>query len=115
MACKLVLTEERYRYYIQWEEDDDLGGYLCQSDSDGKGPPPTDRDEWEHWAASKAVREMPGFQERGDMWGGWWDNEKEALAALRVAREVLKQDRPMPDWAQKALAEGWKPPKGWKA
>jgi len=93
MAAKLVITEERYIYFIQWEEDDDLGGYLCQSDDDGMGDPPTDRDAWEHWAASKAVRSAPGFNERGRQFGAWWDNEKEARAALRIAKEALKQER----------------------
>jgi hypothetical protein len=34
--------------------------------------------------------------------------------ALRVAKEVLKAKKPLPDWALKATAAGWKPPAGWK-
>jgi hypothetical protein len=116
MADKLVVVEENYRWLIQWELDDgdDLGGYLCQSEDDGKGKVPKDRGEWEHWAASAAVRGAPGVNLKGEF-GAWWESEKEARAALRVAKEALKQDRPMPDWAKTALAEGWKAPKGWKA
>jgi hypothetical protein len=113
MACKLVITEERYSFFIQWEEDDDLGGYLCQSKTDGMGDPPKDRDEWEHWVASRAVRSAPGYKQGS--FGAYWESEKEARAALRIAKEALKQDRPMPEWATTALAAGWKPPKGWKA
>lgn len=116
MSCKLVVTEENHRFMIQWEEEGDLGGYLCQSETDGTGDPPQDREEWEHWAASKAVRSAPGVQFQGTFgFGAWWETEREALAALRIAKEALKQEREMPDWAKAALAAGWKPPKGWKA
>jgi hypothetical protein len=37
---------------------------------------------------------------------------KKAIAAARLAIKSL--ERPMPDWATRALAAGWKPPKGWK-
>ncbi len=115
MADKLVVVEEKYLYRIQWELDDgdDLGAYLCQSEEDGVGEPPTERSDWEHWTASQAVRTSEGVTI--DHIGARWDSQKQATAALRVAKEALKQDRPMPDWAKTALAEGWKPPKGWKA
>jgi len=50
-----------------------------------------------------------------DTYGAYWESKKQAQAALRVAKEALKQERPLPDWAQKALEAGWTPPKGWKA
>ena len=44
--------------------------------------------------------------------------------SMRVAKEVkrlvnaalwnMQNEKPLPDWAQKAIAEGWNPPKGWK-
>ncbi len=115
MADKLVVVEEKYLYYIQWELDDgdDLGAYLCQNKMDGTGEVPTDRQEWEHWTASGAVRNTEGGA--FDFKGAYWESEKQAIAALRIAKEALKQERPMPDWAKTALAAGWKPPKGWKA
>lgn len=113
MAAKLVIEEERYTFRIYWAEDDDLGGHLCQDQTDGKGDPPKDRDDWEHWAASKAVRGLQTTQ--FDATGAYWESKKDAQAALRVAKEALKQDRPLPDWAQKALEAGWVPPKGWRA
>ncbi len=114
MTDRLVVTDdERHLLRIQWECDDDLGGYLCQDKADGKGSPPKARDEWEHWAASRAVLETEGV--KVDTTGAYWSTLKEANAALRVARAALKQERPLPDWATMALSQGWKPPKGWKA
>lgn len=115
MADKLVVAEEKYRYRIQWEVDDgdDLGAYLCQDEMDGKGEVPLDRDEWEHWTASRVARTTNGFFT--DDLGAYWESEKQARTALRVIKEALKQERSLPDWAQKALEAGWKPPKGWKA
>jgi hypothetical protein len=42
---------------------------------------------------------------------------KKAAAAVRAAfkADAAKQaGKPLPEWAQKASAEGWKPPRGWK-
>jgi len=116
VSDRLIVTGHREKdgHYIQWAFDDgELGGYLCQSADDGEGDPPEDKDAWQHWAASKAVRSAPGVQ--FDSTGAFWETEAGARVALRVAKEALKQVRPLPDWAKTALAEGWKPPKGWKA
>lgn len=98
---------------IFWYEDGDEGGHLCQDIHDGEGNAPLDREEWGHWAASRAARNAP--EVKFDESGAYWENEKAASVACRLARAALKQERPLPDWAQKALAEGWKAPKGWKA
>lgn len=113
MTDRLVLDEEKYQFRIRWECDDDLGGYLCQDKSDGKGAAPKEREAWEHWAASKAVRSAPGVQI--DSCSAWWESKNEALGALRIAKAALKQQRPLPEWATMALAAGWVAPKGWKA
>ena len=36
-------------------------------------------------------------------------DESEATAALRIARAALKHERPLPEWAKTAIANGWKP------
>ncbi len=113
MADRLVVVEECHLYRIQWECDGDLGGYLCQDKKDGKGEPPKAREEWEHWAASRAVRETEGVEV--DATGAYWGTLKEANSALRVAKAAMKQDRPLPEWATTALSQGWMMPKGWKA
>lgn len=112
---KLVVVEERGVYRIQWmlaDEDYDMGGYLGQDAADGTGTAPKDRADWEHWAASAAVR-ATGAQR--DSTSFYWDTGASATAALRVARAALVQERPLPDWAIKATAEKRTPPKGWKA
>lgn len=35
-------------------------------------------------------------------------------AALKAARHEFDSGRPMPEWATRALENGWKPPRGWK-
>jgi hypothetical protein len=47
-----------------------------------------------------------------------WDSRSRAADALRAIKSALKMHRankPLPEWAQTALAQGWKPPKNWKA
>lgn len=113
---KLVLDDNdsrRGKWRISWAFEDDIGGSLGQNETDGLGEAPADRGNWEHWAASKAVKDLPEIQRDGS--GFYWETQAKALKALRVAKESLKQDRPMPEWAVKALEAGWKPPKNWKA
>lgn len=38
---------------------------------------------------------------------------KKALTAANEALFAAKSGKPWPDWALRAKAEGWKPPKGW--
>lgn len=112
----LVVHDEGPGWRISWfiAEDGDIGGCLGQDEDDGLGDPPSNRDVWEHWIASKVAREAKTAPVR-DYAGFYWETEREAKAVLRQIKEVMKQDRPLPEWAKTALAEGWKPPKGWKA
>ena len=57
---------------------------------------------------------MGGVQR--DHSGFFWETKTAAQAALRVARAAISAgaDRPIPDWAQKALEAGWRAPKGWR-
>lgn len=38
----------------------------------------------------------------------------QALQAVKVALKAYQESRPVPEWAQVALAHGWKPPKNWQ-
>lgn len=112
---KLVVFEDKYMFRIGWEfEEDGMGAVVGESWTrhDVDKSPPTDREEWECWMAAKIASTSPGVQHS---FGFCWETSAEARAVLRQIKEAFKQDRPLPDWAQKALAEGWKPPKGWKA
>lgn len=80
--------------------------------------------EYEYYYVERAVACAVAAAEIGATRGvtGWHFEEesqrKKALALARAARQAAKRefntDVAWPDWAQQALAAGWKPPKGWK-
>jgi len=101
---RLVVFEQRHHWVIGWRFEDACDAFLGQDQKDGTGKPPINKDAWEHWAASKALRDSGlGFT---------FDSLSDAQAALRVAKDALKGGRPYQDWELKALKAGWKPPKG---
>lgn len=116
MADKLVVEECRspacYRIYWFLEDDQELGACVGEGRMWLNKKAPKNRDEWECWAIETALHKM-GCE--SDFQGFRFDAVSEAKRALSVAKEATKQDRPLPDWAQEALKQGWKPPKGWKA
>jgi hypothetical protein len=70
-------------------------------------------------AALNAIRGMPKeLQPESLSESEWrWAELSAARKALRVAKEAVRlyaANRPMPEWAIKAMAEGWKAPNGWK-
>lgn len=113
----LAIKEDHYLYRIAWflPEDGDFGGVVGDtgySDEDLMTMPLEDAD---CVLAYLAVSKIDGIQRDGD--GFRFDSISEARAALRVAKAAIKAGatgRPIPDWAQKALQEGWKAPRGWK-
>lgn len=133
---KLGIFEESYTSHVSWyDEDDGEGGQVGQESS---VPVAT---LMERSAKAKAVRNDDG---RGDFeylavelaaraWAdahpdfcvsttrGYQFETKgsvaEFLKAMRGAAKAAHAEYdgiPWPDWAVKAQAEGWKPPKGWK-
>jgi hypothetical protein len=117
MADTLMVTNEKQgEYRITWyiEEDQDLGGSL------GDGQTYTQRDleaaspcDWEHIKATMTASSTDGVER--DMYGFFWTSRKAANAALRAVKAAIndKTNKPWPDWAIKAKAAGWDPPKGW--
>lgn len=111
MKDRLVIEEERrgYRYFIAWylADDGDIGALL------GDTHPHNGTDE--HDIASRAAHEASeGTIESS---GYFWETKAQATTALRAANAALKVARskiPLPEWAKRALAAGWKMPKGWK-
>lgn len=104
---QLYWYEERGRYYIAWGDDDGPG--LCL----GEGGPGEAGD---HAAATDAARRI-GDPYKGQLGRLEWSSEstvRKALRAAKAAVEVWQAGVPLPDWAIKAQAEGWAPPKGWK-
>lgn len=108
---KLVVECDRYLYRLAWffPDEDDIGVYL------GEEATPTDLNETRAQDASYATARACGGS-RDDR-GFYWESEsaaKKAKTAVNAAIKAAEKDTPLPDWAVKALAAGWKAPKGWK-
>lgn len=104
LKARLVVFEQAHKWAIGWDFGEGCDAFLGQDSKDGTGKPPVDNDAWEHWAASKALRDAGlGFK---------FESKKDAMAALRLAKTALKTKRPFADWELKALQAGWTPPKG---
>lgn len=119
---RLVVCDKhmgRHGYYcIGWwlADDQEMGGYLGQTApradaGDDRGPPPEAT--CETTAAEAAVWDMASGRADGAL---YWTSDAAARRALRVARAAAAAyaaKKPLPDWAVRALAAGWTPPKGW--
>lgn len=106
----LSVTDERDGYCLAWCDDDGPGLYLGESDGH------LDESAGEHRAAVEAASAI-GNPTRGEYRRLCWDSltsARKALAAAKAAVRAFHDGAPMPDWALKAIAEGWKPPRGWK-
>lgn len=96
-------------YYLVWHEDQTVA--LGEAFTDGKGTPPANLLEWEHWQATRSVMNCADGR---DSKGLCWRTSEGANKALRKARAALRgPERPLPEWAVTALANGFKAPKGW--
>lgn len=109
----LGIREDRYLFRIGWYFADggDFGAMLGEGSVPTKAP--SGESDWEHWMASRTAAQCKP-QRDGD--GFYWESKSDARKALVAINAAIKlrADKPMPEWAAKALAEGWKPPKGWK-
>lgn len=104
----LAVVDAVAGWSIAWWHEGEDGLYL------GQEVPCADQ---ETQVAQDAIT-AAGLAPERDRNGAWvWGSKRQASAALKVANAALiaaESDKPLPDWAQKALAHGWKPPKGWK-
>ena len=76
----------------------------------------TSQDDREHVAITYLIYKEKLYDAL-DRLGYGWSSKSSALKVLRRCRAELKSIRdniPWPDWAKRAVAEGFKPPKGWK-
>ena len=67
--------------------------------------------------AERIAAQSPGATRNAPHEAWVWPDRKAAAAvrqAIVAAVNAKKAETPLPDWAQKALAAGWKAPKGWK-
>lgn len=138
---KLGIFEDRYNYRVSWyDEEDGEGGSIGQDHS--RRPPSAfdaeieeakkDRsqdgyDHFEYLVVERAARvwfeeqTAKGADVRAGVSAYEMGSRNLASSLLSVARAAVKQAKsewtanvPWPDWAKTALAQGWKPPKGWK-
>lgn len=116
---KLAIDSDQLGIYrIYWWIDEDLGG--CIGEIKGSEAEEVevakkgDLETWECYVASRVAASSEG--QKCDWRGFYWDTEKAARAAKKQIEIALrnKPEAPWPDWAVKAKAAGWAPPKGWK-
>lgn len=126
---KLVIETDGYWYYLQWylAEDRDLGGVIGESTSlrslvliEKAMQKQLAPDEQEACVVHRTALQC-GAQVvtvgRGIGTVFAWETlagARTALAAIKAGLLADASKRPWPDWAIKAKAAGWKPPKGWK-
>lgn len=122
MADKLIVDDSQgHDYRISWylEEEQEIGGSLGdgakkytdkQIEADIK-----EGGDAHHQIATNAVAGTKNAQH--DSRGYYWESRadaKAALAAALAAIKVAESKVSWPTWAETALANGWKAPKGWK-
>ncbi len=106
---RLTLLETNRGYEIGWFDPSDGEFGLMLSGREVKDP--------ESNAAIQAIKLLDtDAPQVCRITGSWlWESKPKAQIALRVAKAAIAAlQSNMPDWAAKAVAEGWKPPKGWK-
>lgn len=115
MTAELGLDEDRLGWSIIWVIDGDIGGTLGEDIYTDQQLAKAKFDDWEHIAATIAVSKTEGVERLGSH-GYYWETKGDAMKALRAAKAAIKDKskKPWPEWATKAVANGWKPPKGWK-
>jgi len=131
----LDLFEGRYDLYVAWIVDGDEGARVGQDSTLTrealearlkKAHKDRDFEEYEYtfveiqardWVTAEKVK----IDVRVHRDGYVFDSRsavKKFLAAMRGAARLAKTqfntDVDMPEWVKKAVAAGWKPPKGWK-
>ncbi len=91
---------------ISWlcVDDGEIGGALGEFEDDGQSK-----------ELCKLCREAGGKQKQSRT-AFLWDDEADAKKALRRIEAGMlawEDGKSWPEWALKAKAEGWTPPKGW--
>ena len=109
MARLGYVDKKHGSFGISWFSHDGEG--LAMGEYAIAKEPARDSDDWEAWAAERAAKTVP-HESRERSGALVWSRTNAALA-MKAIKAALKAKRPLYDWEQKALAAGWKPPKGW--
>ena len=113
---RIVIREFGDHYYLTWfiVEDEDYGATIGEREYTKDLEKATDPEAIEEIALGLTAK---GLADGRDTWGYYWETVSGAKAALRAVKlreKTLSDERPLPEWAVTAAANGWKPPKGWK-
>lgn len=92
-------------------DDNEFGAYVGDMRYDSPVAP-KDKETWEAWAVYQAVK--PFAEGMTQLNGFYFGSKKKAQLALQAANDALISNAPWPEWAVRAKAAGWAPPKGWK-
>lgn len=114
MSDSIEIENYNGSYYLQWVCDGEEGA--CIGDTKYSADDLANADREDRWfiAATIAVAGMSPTPKCKPCYGFQFDTIAEARAALALAKAAKNHPYPMPEWAAKAIAEGWKAPKGWK-
>jgi len=90
---RIIINETNRGYQLAWyfPDEQDIGAYLGEHRRDGKGRPPKNPGDWEHWAACRAVR-AANLNEDYDPF--IFASKAEAQKALKIAKAAIKEPRP---------------------
>ena len=108
-----LAIDESGDYSIGWviPDEGEFGAYI--GDTDYNSPTaPKSKDEWEAWAVYQAVK--PFAEGKSQLNGFYFGSKRQAQLALQAANASLVSNAPWPEWAVRAKAAGWTPPKGWR-
>lgn len=115
-GAKLVLDDSGDDFRLGWDFFDGeginswLGNELAAAEEWHAAGRPESEDA-DNFAANLAVKDLAHQLDRDDF---RWESRSAAQKALAVAKAAAKNPYGrILDWEQKALAAGWKPPKGW--
>ena len=104
-----IFSDHNSMLHLQWNSDGENSAILgdeVYTEHDFNQASAEDR--W-YIAATIAVAQLKP-KRRGNF---YFETMVEAEKALNVALAAKKRQGPMPEWAIKAQAAGWKAPKGW--
>lgn len=118
MTARLAIDDRddygRYRIGWYFSEDGDFGAMLGDTKyAERDLAKMTCSEDRDCVIAYLAAVKTEGVEVGRD--GIWWDGRKRAQNALRAIKAAVSNaEHPWPEWAVKARAAGWTPPKGWK-
>ncbi len=103
-------------FIITWCSEEGEGSSVGEFEYTAASLEAADDDDRETVVAELAAQDTEGVA-RGEGKRFVWRTHKLASAALKAIKAALKRDKnrekPWPEWAIKAQAAGWKPPKAW--